>query len=207
LSSFPLFSSTFLHHLPILHPLSPPSPPHIFHCAPRAYAPIASTPLFPRSGSISSPPNRTAGQCATYSDHVPTTCPTRPCSSSTYHPRNQGAVYGCRNPRLPYYLRKFAIRKRSELFVTISSLRHISFRLDQPSPTPYSLGSFLYTHQGVRRWLLWYSLALRLAWAATPQYTHVDNAVRRRYPTGVCEYASRRRQAYEKKVGRRLGRV
>jgi len=70
--------------------------------------------------------------------------------------------------------------------------------LTNPSP-PCSLDTFLYPHQGLWRWFLWYGLSLRLAWAATPQYAHVDHAVRRRLTTRVYEYASCRRQVHEKK--------
>jgi hypothetical protein len=62
------------HHSFPLSPIISP-PPH----PPPLYAPL----VLPRSGSTSpSSSNRTAGQCATHSDHVQPTCPTRPCSSS-----------------------------------------------------------------------------------------------------------------------------
>ena len=71
-----------------------------------------------------------------------------------------------------------------------------------PSSIPHSICSLLYPHQGLRRRILWYGLALRLAWAPTPQYSRVRNADSRRYPARVREYASRRRQVHEKEVGR-----
>ena len=37
-----------------------------------------------------------------------------------------------------------------------------------PSRFSHSLSAFIYPHQGLRGWLLWYGLALRLAWGATP---------------------------------------
>ena len=82
--------------------------------------------------------------------------------------------------------------------------------LDSVPCSPYNidrLDTLLYTHQSLWRWFLCYGLALRLAWSPAPRYAHVDHAIRRRLTARVCEYASRRRQAHEQKVGRRLGRV
>jgi hypothetical protein len=141
-SALPSFFSFSLHHLPTL-----PPPPHHPHFVPSP-SPIVYAPLvFPRSGSTSpSSSNRTAGQCATYSDHVQPTCPTRPCSSSKYHTGAERAVYRSRNSLIQHHPYRSAIRERTEL-----------------------LSTFLYPRQGLRGWLLWYGLALRLAWGATPQ--------------------------------------
>jgi hypothetical protein len=141
-------SSSFPHHLP-----SPTSPP--------LYAPL----VLPRSGSTSpSSSNRTAGQCATHSDHVQPTCPTRPCSSSNQqHPGAEGAVHRTRNSGFYHHPHRRAIRERPELFVPPTSF------VINPSRFSHSLRSFVHPRQGLWGWLLWYGLALRLAWGATPQ--------------------------------------
>lgn len=114
-SALPSFFSFSLHHLPTL-----PPPPHHPHFVPSP-SPIVYAPLvFPRSGSTSpSSSNRTAGQCATYSDHVQPTCPTRPCSSSKYHTGAERAVYRSRNSLIQHHLYRSAIRERTELFVPL----------------------------------------------------------------------------------------
>ena len=165
---FPFFLFLFLH--PLLLPsitfflFPPPSPlphipPHVPPCMPL---------YLPRSGSTSpSTTNRTAGQCATHSEHVQPTCPTRPCSSSNYHTGTEGAVHRTRNSGIYHHSHWRAIRECPELFVPPLSCPY--FIVINPSRFPHSLSAFIYPRQGLWGWLLWYGLALRLAWGATPQ--------------------------------------
>jgi len=72
------------------------------------------------------------------------------------------------------------------------------------SPFP-RFHTLVHHHQVSRRWLLWYSMALRLARHPSSQYTALTNAVRGRCTPGVGRQAARGSQAHEATVGRRLG--
>ena len=110
------FHPLFLPSLPLSPTISSPSP------YPPVYAPLA----LPRSGSTSpSSSNRTAGQCATHSDHVQPTCPTRPCSSSNYRTGTEGALHCTRNSGIYHHPHRRAIRECPELFVPLLALYFI----------------------------------------------------------------------------------
>ena len=79
--------------------------------------------FFSRTGFTLSPsPNRTTGQCTTYADHVPPTCPTRSCSSPKPPSRTKGAVHSTRNTCHRLHIHGCAIRKCPDLFVLYLSL-------------------------------------------------------------------------------------
>jgi hypothetical protein len=85
-----------------------------------------------------------------------------------------------------------------------------SFFLPVAFPFTFPLSSlhpFLHYYQVPRRWHLWHSMALRLAWGPTPQYPPLSDAMRSGCASRVGRKATCGGQAHEEAVARRLGRM